>query len=758
MDTDSRVVYRFGPFEVKVSAGELLKDGRPIKLQELPRRLLVALLEDAGAVISREELRSRLWPRDTFVDFDGSLRVAVGKLREALNDDASNPRYIETVSKRGYRFLVSDVSRVQAVAAAASLPGDPRPVGSPATLGVAPASLMLSAAVSENRPPAGLAGILEPAFQPADPSADRRREPVPRRMKGIALSIALLVFAVGAFVAYRWPRQQQHLEEQKVLTAVPFTALPGRATSPALSADGSRIAFAWNGGPAQGIKGFDLYVKAVGSETLLRLTQHPAEWISPVWSPDGTQIAFHRLAGSETGIYVVPALGGAERRLLSTKIPDHSFSTISWSPNGDWIAYSDLTPTGEGTSVYLLSTETLESKQISIPSTCIRGGMPAFSHQGGSLAFWCFRNDNDAALYSLQLPDQPAKRITPFSTIPNGLVWSGDDKKLVYSLNKGRGADELDQVTVANGSVQRLVFEGAALRPTMSPGARRLAFESISVSSNIWRRDLLHPRAPAVELLPSSRTQYDAQYSPDGRRIAFASLRAGVQGVWISKEDGSELLEISNPQDMSGSPQWSPDGNKIAFDSRLKDGWAIFISGVSDQRPRKLLTTLNDIIRPSWSRDGKWIYFASDEVGKAGIYRWPASGGTAVLLSKDTDGFSPQESFDGKKVYFASHDDQATVMEAALPGQPTSEFAVHGMPLVSDARLWTLSPGGIYFVPAENARSLRYFDFFSKQVRPIFAFDNALGTGISVSADGHWLLYSQDQSVSGDIMLVDHFP
>ncbi len=152
------------------------------------------------------------------------------------------------------------------------------------------------------------------------------------QMKVIALSIALLVFALGAFVAYRWPRQQLHLEEEKVLTAVPFTALPGRATSPALSADGSRIAFAWNGGPAQATRGFDLYVKAVGSETLLRLTQHPADWISPAWSPDGTQIAFHRLAGPETGIYVVPAMGGAERRLLSTKIPDHTVSRPSVGP------------------------------------------------------------------------------------------------------------------------------------------------------------------------------------------------------------------------------------------------------------------------------------------------------------------------------------------------------------------------------------------------------------------------------------------
>jgi eukaryotic-like serine/threonine-protein kinase len=124
VQTQPGIVYRFGPFEVNVASGELLKNGRLIRLQEQPYRLLVALLENAGEIIGREELRSRLWRDDTFVDFDGSLRVAVRKLREALDDDVEDPRYIETVPKRGYRFVVPEVRRIDAAQEAPALPDD----------------------------------------------------------------------------------------------------------------------------------------------------------------------------------------------------------------------------------------------------------------------------------------------------------------------------------------------------------------------------------------------------------------------------------------------------------------------------------------------------------------------------------------------------------------------------------------------------------------------------------------------------------
>ncbi|MGB7603801.1 MAG: winged helix-turn-helix domain-containing protein [Candidatus Sulfotelmatobacter sp.] len=98
-------IARFGVFELNLAAGELRKNGAKLRLQEQPFRVLALLLERNGDVITREEIRQKLWPADTFVDFDHSLNTAVNKLREVLGDSASNPRYIETLARRGYRFI-----------------------------------------------------------------------------------------------------------------------------------------------------------------------------------------------------------------------------------------------------------------------------------------------------------------------------------------------------------------------------------------------------------------------------------------------------------------------------------------------------------------------------------------------------------------------------------------------------------------------------------------------------------------------------
>jgi Tol biopolymer transport system component/DNA-binding winged helix-turn-helix (wHTH) protein len=716
---------RFGDFEADLRSGELRKAGVRLKFGGQPFQVLSILLEQPGEVVTREELQKRLWP-DTFVDVDHNLNTAINKVREVLGDSAESPRFVETLPRRGYRFIGKLEAPVQPVAGT----------------------------------------VIEPVIT-VEPAGGSR--PRPRWLKVAAGAVSISVVAVATFVAYRW-HQEQRPQEQAALTAVPFTALPGEAISPAFSPDGSRIAFAWNGDPAQAVKGFDLYVKALGSETLLRLTQHPSESISPVWSPDGTQIAFQRLSGGDSGIYVVPALGGPERKLRPTGIPSdnfswfswHSFALISWSPDGKWIAFADVAPGEEYGRIYLLSTETLETKQVPISPKCVGEGLPAFSHNGEYLAYWCFLSENgEAVLQSLPIRGSQPQTIPPSRRFPNGLTWSADDEKLIYSLvsiANGTTTSEVSQVTVANGSTKQLAFAGGAMLPAVSARNGELAYSSLSTSLNIWRRDLLHPEFPAVELMPSSRAQSDAQYSPDGKRIVFASYRSGIQGVWISAEDGSNLVQISNPHDESGSPQWSPDGNKIAFDSRPRDHWEIYVADVAEGKPRKLVTNISGVIRPHWSRDGKWIYFRSNEPGRTGVYRCPAAGGEAIALTQDTDGLSPQESFDGKTVYFASSSARTVLRKVSLRALPgTASEGGDGLPRVNNAGVWTLSPGGIYFVPAEAPRSLRYFDFATRQVRPIFEVDKYFGSGLSVSPDGRWILYSLVGDVNSDIMLVDHF-
>jgi DNA-binding winged helix-turn-helix (wHTH) protein len=271
----TRRLIRFGAFEADVQTGELRKNGVKLKFSGQPFQVLAILLERPGEVVTREELQKRLWP-DTFVDVERNLNTAVNKIREVLGDSAETPRFIETLPRRGYRFI-GELER----------PIEPS---------------------------------VEPAIEPLTTVEPDRCSDFRKLWWTVAagvLTIAIIAVITGGIFRRSKPQRPQ---EQSPLTAVPFTALPGQATAAAFSPDGSRIAFAWDGDPKGGPKGYDLYVKGMGSETLLRLTQHPSKWISAAWSPDGTQIAFHRISGPDSGLYSVPALGGPEKKLRSTGV------------------------------------------------------------------------------------------------------------------------------------------------------------------------------------------------------------------------------------------------------------------------------------------------------------------------------------------------------------------------------------------------------------------------------------------------------
>ena len=260
---------RFGVFEVDLHAGELRKSGARLNLQQQPLQLLSVLLERPGEIVSRDALHRRLWADDTFVDFDHGLNTAVKRLRDTLGDTADSPRFVETVPRRGYRFIA------------------------PTTVfdGTANGGVAQS----------GTFGV-------------------PRARRRWLLVAAGLVVAIGSLWSYVAGVHRGPTIDPLSLT--PFTTLAGREIAPTFSRDGTEIAFAWS---PEGLQDqFDLYVKAIGSERRLRLTNRPANFIVSAWSPDGTLIAFARMARDGSAIYVVSRLRRSVAEACGRGVPTTS--------------------------------------------------------------------------------------------------------------------------------------------------------------------------------------------------------------------------------------------------------------------------------------------------------------------------------------------------------------------------------------------------------------------------------------------------
>ena len=656
---------RFGPFEANLPTGELFSNGKRIRVPAQSFQVLQMLLDHPGDLVTREQLRSLLWPSDTFVDFEHGLNATINRLREALHDSADRPRWIETLPRRGYRFI-----------------GTIEPTAQPAPPPVAPA------------PPETLAQVL----------------PLTRSWKAAAWAVGISLSIVAIMAGYFLrPRSAPDTDS---LNPTPFTSYPGIETSPAFSPDGSRIAFAWDGDPASGGKGFDLYVKAIGSETLLRLTHQPSEWISPAWSPDGTQIAFHRLAGPDTGLYVVPALGGSERKLRSTHVPYPQAAQISWSPDGKWISFDDPLPDRTGDRMFLLSTENLDVTPAPHNPDCLHEANLGFSRGPNDFLYVCVRNMSEFEVYSLSGLAGPSRQLTKFTNFPNGFAWSPGGNRLVSS-----------QLTEKDPELFEIPLSGTA--------PRRLR----GVTGAIW---------PAL--------------SAKGDKLAYslAANRSGAWNIWMQDSDGNNLVQITNLPDDTFPPHWSPDGKQIAFDLRRAGRYEIYIVSISERVPRKLVTNVPHISTLFWSRDGKSIYFRSFESAGYKFYRCPATGGDASLLLTLAAGANSIESFDGHSLYFARRMTHTPL--AVLPlnsASPASD--VQGMPIMHNAGMWTVVPGGIYFVPQAEPRSLHYYDFITRSTRRIFAIEKNFDGGLSISPDGHYILFSQLDEENSNIMLVDHF-
>jgi DNA-binding winged helix-turn-helix (wHTH) protein len=314
---------QFGVFELDLRSGELRKQGVRIKVQEQPFKVLAALLERPGQVVTREELRRRIWPHDSSGDFDHAINIAVAKLRTALSDSADAPRLIETLHRRGYRFILP---------------------------------------LANTSSKANNLAVVPPA--PAEDKKERPRGEISlenplQRLKAKRVGLpyaAVLAAALGLIIGvllWLHPTRNSPKSSASPMTPLPFTSFPVAESAPSFSPDGNQIAFSWNGEKEDN---YDIYVKMIGVERPLRLTSNPAVDRQPAWSPDGRFIAFQRHTQSEDGIFLVPVLGGQERKLRSLQLRLYWYQeSFDWSPDGKRLVFSDCPPGHDGWGLSLLS-------------------------------------------------------------------------------------------------------------------------------------------------------------------------------------------------------------------------------------------------------------------------------------------------------------------------------------------------------------------------------------------------------------------
>jgi Tol biopolymer transport system component len=273
------------------------------------------------------------------------------------------------------------------------------------------------------------------------------------------------------------------------MRVVPFTTLPGPKGVPAFSPDGNQIAFSWNGGTGDNR---DIYVKLIDAGEPLRLTTNTGLDSSPTWSPDGRYIAFARFSENEKGIFIVPALGGTERKLYSADWQLLEQASVAWSPDGKYLAYLDRSSPLNPYGIWLLSVENLERRQLtSPPQQNVMDEVPTFSPDSLNLVF--FRESSVAVsdIYLVPVGGGEPKRLTFDSRGSAGMSWTADGREIVFASYRAGHHIGFWRMPITGGTPEPIGVGGNnSCCPTISRQGHRLAYLDVNFSQNIWKAEI----------------------------------------------------------------------------------------------------------------------------------------------------------------------------------------------------------------------------------------------------------------------------
>jgi Tol biopolymer transport system component/DNA-binding winged helix-turn-helix (wHTH) protein len=594
----NRVTYAFG--DVRVDLGRLtaFRGDSAIPLEPRAFDVLRYLIEHRDRLVTKDELFDAVWA-GTFVT-PNALTRAVAHLRRALGDDAHDAKYIETVSKRGYRFI-ADVS------------------------------------VISNGPQANDVQKTPAAQVVPVPAWSRRR------LSALAITALALVAAAAAFA---W--KSVATRENGTPSIRRVTTRSGYSGMPSLSPDGRALVYA-----SDATGSLELYVigLAPGSAEMA-LTSDGGQNTEPAWSPDGQWVAFH--SARRGGIWVVQATGGTPRQIVDFG------SDPAWSPDSARLVFTSAT--GGDTSPSVLWTVKLDGSDAreltrrGQPSGGHRA--PAWSHDGRLVAFIVSQGGWMNEIWTIDVAGRTTRRVGAASNASNpcfapddrAVYWGGPNKEGNGRL--WRHAISAHGDPVGTETVVLPVGASAIDGVTIAPSGA-IAFGLANEDSNLWALDLDAAGSPsreAVRLTDDVARNTDVDYSRDGR-IVYTQMAVGLAvSIIVSRDDGSARAPLIAGTD-AWNPQWDPSMKRVLIiggpGGKGRFGWV----DVDTRRTSSLPLDIGDMRHPRLSPDGRELAFHVIEPnGVMNVWTQPLDG-TRVRITSDGEGVSyPAWSPDGRSL------------------------------------------------------------------------------------------------------------
>ena len=631
---------RFGPFELDAAAGDLRKAGVLIKLQPQPFRILQFLIERNGTVVTREDIQNFIWNGSVFVDFEHAINFSINQIRSALADDAEKPRYIETLPRRGYRFIAPVTMEQHQEPGPNTGPVkvvDPLPASSP-DVHLEPRDPAKTDSINSN---------LEvlPAAQPQVPVTTWR-------WQHLAILAVAITAAVGLTIGVaRWPTGTRDFNLEKI----EFRKLTnsGNAIAVAISPDGHSVVYA-----LRSPEGVDLWLRQVATRSDVQILPSDAISLTGLtFSLDSEFIYFVRPEKNDPGfkyLYMMPVLGGPVR-LLARDID----SAVSFSPDGRQIVYTRGDPPHDASEIRIAKADGGANRVLTTMSDVFAGFQPgaAWSPDGRTIAvaFMHLRKAPGYALYLVSLHDASVRQLYASDYAIGRPLWLPEGDGLLLPLEDRAGRWQLWKISYPQGQLQRLTNDlGNYSSPDYSAyssgiDATRDAGTVVSIQSNLVSNIWVTPA-----MNPSGGRQITSGQLP------MVGIAPAPQEKLVMASSEGELLTMNL------------DGSQVTP-----------LQGVRSAGPALSC--------------GRFLLFYAPQVGKNGLVRIEADGSNPTLLAQ-----GPIWSFVCSKnhqdVFYGAPGQPAKIWRTPLEGGPPTEIAtVLGADMVSQLNT---SPDGQFLAYA----------------------------------------------------------